>query len=151
MNIRAKMIDLTLNGAPVTLAATPGDGEFTTTYDACWDAAMRAADAVGAGLAHHHGIGPLVLGQCIEGGWQSTEGQMLFHMTCAGHFNEAFGHTGEAFLLCRQDLRAVWNVHGRDQAGIEMSVYQHIGRRGLAEQLHRVARRMHGVRTQVGG
>ena len=40
-----------------TLAATPDDGDFTATYDACWDAAMRAADAVGAGLAHHHGIG----------------------------------------------------------------------------------------------
>ena len=40
-----------------TVAATPGEGEYLATYDACWDAAMRAADSVGAGLAHHHGIG----------------------------------------------------------------------------------------------
>ncbi|MEZ5246265.1 MAG: FAD-binding oxidoreductase [Acidimicrobiales bacterium] len=41
-----------------TLAATPGDAtEYAATYDACWDAAMRAADGLGAGLAHHHGIG----------------------------------------------------------------------------------------------
>lgn len=41
-----------------TWAATPDDPSAnTTTYDACWDAAMRAADGVGAGLAHHHGIG----------------------------------------------------------------------------------------------
>lgn len=49
-----------------TLAATPaapdgadrpGPEEFTATYDACWDAALRAADGLGAGLAHHHGVG----------------------------------------------------------------------------------------------
>ena len=41
-----------------TVAAAPGDpSEYTATYDACWAAAMNAADAVGAGLAHHHGIG----------------------------------------------------------------------------------------------
>ncbi|MEQ8842208.1 MAG: FAD-binding oxidoreductase [Acidimicrobiales bacterium] len=41
-----------------TLAATPSDpSEFTATYDACWAAAMTAADGLGAGLAHHHGVG----------------------------------------------------------------------------------------------
>jgi alkyldihydroxyacetonephosphate synthase len=41
-----------------TLAATPSDpGQYAATYDACWDAAMTAADGLGAGLAHHHGIG----------------------------------------------------------------------------------------------
>lgn len=41
-----------------TLAATPADvAEYATTYDACWAAAMAAADGLGAGLAHHHGIG----------------------------------------------------------------------------------------------
>ncbi len=41
-----------------TVAAAPDDpAEFTATYDACWAAAMRAADELGAGLAHHHGVG----------------------------------------------------------------------------------------------
>ena len=41
-----------------TLAASPGDpGDYTATYDACWAAAMNAADGLGAGLAHHHGVG----------------------------------------------------------------------------------------------
>jgi alkyldihydroxyacetonephosphate synthase len=41
-----------------TLAASPGDpSEYTATYDACWNAALQAADDLGAGLAHHHGVG----------------------------------------------------------------------------------------------
>lgn len=41
-----------------TLAATPGDpADYAATYDACWNAALRAADDLGAGLAHHHGVG----------------------------------------------------------------------------------------------
>lgn len=41
-----------------TLAAMPDNpAEFQATYDACWDAAMTAASALGAGLSHHHGIG----------------------------------------------------------------------------------------------
>ncbi len=41
-----------------TLAATPeSPDEYASTYDACWAAAMNAAAGVGAGLAHHHGIG----------------------------------------------------------------------------------------------
>ncbi len=41
-----------------TLAATPADpAEYTSTYDACWAAAMEAASRLGAGLAHHHGVG----------------------------------------------------------------------------------------------
>ena len=41
-----------------TLAATPASPEdYVFTYDACWSAAMNAAANLGAGLAHHHGIG----------------------------------------------------------------------------------------------
>jgi len=41
-----------------TFAATPSDrSEFVPTYDACWRAAMEAAAGLGAGLAHHHGVG----------------------------------------------------------------------------------------------
>ena len=41
-----------------TVAATPADpSEYASTYDACWSAAMNVADGLGAGLAHHHGIG----------------------------------------------------------------------------------------------
>jgi len=41
-----------------TLAASPADpAEYTSTYDACWAAAMEAANGLGAGLAHHHGVG----------------------------------------------------------------------------------------------
>jgi len=41
-----------------TFAAIPAErSEFVATYDACWQAAMSAASALGAGLAHHHGIG----------------------------------------------------------------------------------------------
>ncbi|MDG2028320.1 MAG: FAD-binding oxidoreductase [Acidimicrobiales bacterium] len=41
-----------------TLAATPSDpSEYAATYDACWAAALQAADGLGAGLAHHHGVG----------------------------------------------------------------------------------------------
>ncbi len=41
-----------------TFAAMPAErSEFVATYDACWQAAMSAASALGAGLAHHHGIG----------------------------------------------------------------------------------------------
>ena len=49
-----------------TLAATPaapsgadrpGPEEFSATYDACWEAALTAANDLGAGLAHHHGVG----------------------------------------------------------------------------------------------
>ena len=41
-----------------TLAAAPAAPEdYVFTYDACWSAAMNAAANVGAGLAHHHGIG----------------------------------------------------------------------------------------------
>lgn len=41
-----------------TLAAMPADpAERVATYDACWVAAMQAAAELGAGLAHHHGIG----------------------------------------------------------------------------------------------
>ena len=41
-----------------TFAASPGDPTaFAETYDACWAAAIAAADSLGAGLAHHHGVG----------------------------------------------------------------------------------------------
>ena len=41
-----------------TVAAAPGDpAAYVSTYDACWAAAMKAADSLGAGLAHHHGVG----------------------------------------------------------------------------------------------
>ena len=41
-----------------TLAAAPSSpGDYTSTYDACWSAAMNAAASIGAGLAHHHGVG----------------------------------------------------------------------------------------------
>ena len=41
-----------------TWAASPGDpAEYAATYDACWHAALAAADGLGAGLAHHHGVG----------------------------------------------------------------------------------------------
>jgi alkyldihydroxyacetonephosphate synthase len=51
-----------------TLAATPSDPrEYAATYDACWSAAMAAADGLGAGLAHHHGIGR------VRRGWMAAE------------------------------------------------------------------------------
>jgi alkyldihydroxyacetonephosphate synthase len=51
-----------------TVAAAPGDpSEYTATYDACWAAAMTAADGLGAGLAHHHGIGR------VRRGWMAAE------------------------------------------------------------------------------
>ena len=41
-----------------TVAATPAAPEdYTSTYDAFWSAAMNAAASIGAGLAHHHGVG----------------------------------------------------------------------------------------------
>lgn len=41
-----------------TVAVTPASAEdYTAAYDACWSAAMNAATNLGAGLAHHHGIG----------------------------------------------------------------------------------------------
>ena len=41
-----------------TLAAAPPDpADRAPTYDRCWHAAMTAADDLGAGLSHHHGIG----------------------------------------------------------------------------------------------
>ncbi len=41
-----------------TLAATPASPEdYESTYDALWSAAMNAAASIGAGLAHHHGVG----------------------------------------------------------------------------------------------
>ena len=41
-----------------TLAATPTSPEdYESTYDALWSAAMNAAASIGAGLAHHHGVG----------------------------------------------------------------------------------------------
>jgi alkyldihydroxyacetonephosphate synthase len=56
-----------------TVAAAPGDpAEFTATYDACWAAAMSAAEGAGAGLAHHHGVGrvrrPWMAAELGEGG-----------------------------------------------------------------------------------
>ena len=51
-----------------TLAATPeSPDEYTSTYDACWSAAMNAAADLGAGLAHHHGIGR------VRRGWLGVE------------------------------------------------------------------------------
>ena len=51
-----------------TLAAIPSDpAEYTSTYDACWAAAMDAAASVGAGLAHHHGVGR------VRRDWMTTE------------------------------------------------------------------------------
>jgi len=38
-------------------AVPPGPDDFATTYDACWQAAMTATVAAGAGIAHHHGVG----------------------------------------------------------------------------------------------
>ncbi len=41
-----------------TFAAMPaGREEYISTYDTCWKVAMEAAAELGAGLAHHHGIG----------------------------------------------------------------------------------------------
>jgi alkyldihydroxyacetonephosphate synthase len=41
-----------------TVAAAPPDpAERAATYDAYWSAAMAAANELGAGLSHHHGIG----------------------------------------------------------------------------------------------
>jgi alkyldihydroxyacetonephosphate synthase len=41
-----------------TFAARPDDpARIEATYLECWRRTMEAADAVGAGLAHHHGIG----------------------------------------------------------------------------------------------
>ncbi len=41
-----------------SFAATPGEpATFAATYDACWRAAMDATVALGAGIAHHHGVG----------------------------------------------------------------------------------------------
>ncbi len=41
-----------------TVAATPAEpDDYASTYDACWSAAMNAAASIGAGLAHHHGVG----------------------------------------------------------------------------------------------
>ncbi|MFQ5556883.1 MAG: FAD-binding oxidoreductase [Acidimicrobiales bacterium] len=41
-----------------TFAAQPAEpSDFRATYDACWQAAMTATTALGAGIAHHHGIG----------------------------------------------------------------------------------------------
>jgi len=41
-----------------TFAAMPTErSDFVSTYDQCWQAAMEAAAEVGAGLAHHHGVG----------------------------------------------------------------------------------------------
>jgi len=41
-----------------TFAATPSSrDDFVPTYDRCWQVAMEAASALGAGLAHHHGVG----------------------------------------------------------------------------------------------
>ncbi len=39
------------------VAAPPEGADYTEIYDQIWDAAMTAADSLGAGLAHHHGIG----------------------------------------------------------------------------------------------
>ncbi len=51
-----------------TLAAIPADpDDYTSTYDACWAAAMQAAADAGAGLAHHHGIGR------VRRDWMATE------------------------------------------------------------------------------
>ena len=41
----------------VTFAAAADRDGMLATYDACWEAAMAAASRLGAGLAHHHGIG----------------------------------------------------------------------------------------------
>lgn len=59
-----------LSGANLyfTIAAAPAEqNEFVSTYDACWSAAMSAASELGAGLAHHHGIGR------VRRGWLSSE------------------------------------------------------------------------------
>lgn len=41
-----------------TFAAMPAErSDFVSTYDRCWQVAMEAAASVGAGLAHHHGVG----------------------------------------------------------------------------------------------
>lgn len=41
-----------------TAVASPGSAaEFTSVYDEIWTTTMRTASALGAGLAHHHGIG----------------------------------------------------------------------------------------------
>jgi alkyldihydroxyacetonephosphate synthase len=41
-----------------TFIAKPDDAaDLEATYRECWRRTMDAADAVGAGLAHHHGIG----------------------------------------------------------------------------------------------
>lgn len=41
-----------------TFAAMPATrGDYISTYDTCWKVAMEAAADLGAGLAHHHGVG----------------------------------------------------------------------------------------------
>jgi alkyldihydroxyacetonephosphate synthase len=41
-----------------TFAAAPeAETEMLAAYDACWRAAMKATRELGAGIAHHHGIG----------------------------------------------------------------------------------------------
>jgi len=41
-----------------TFAAMPSSrDDFVPTYDRCWKVAMEAASSLGAGLAHHHGVG----------------------------------------------------------------------------------------------
>ncbi len=50
-----------------TFAAAPGRDGMLSAYDACWQGAMEAAAELGAGIAHHHGIGR------VRRAWMATE------------------------------------------------------------------------------
>lgn len=51
-----------------TFAVAPGDrARMLDAYDACWNGAMQAAADLGAGIAHHHGIGR------VRRDWLATE------------------------------------------------------------------------------
>jgi len=50
-----------------TFAVAPERTDMVAAYDACWRAAMEAAAELGAGIAHHHGIGR------VRRDWLSTE------------------------------------------------------------------------------